>query len=116
VRGFLGLVLLVAACGDSSLKAQGESCFGSSECAEGLTCDFGQTPSVCATSQTQRPPDAAPTPQPDADPNQPDADLSIPDATPTPDAMPGVPDAMPAPDAALPDATPPDAGPLPDAI
>jgi hypothetical protein len=92
---------LLAACGGDDLKGQGEECFGSSECADGLTCDFGQAPAVCAPMQTPTP-DAMPVI--DADPNAPDAPVGRIDAAPgTPDAAPGTPDATPAPI----DATPP---------
>jgi hypothetical protein len=98
--------LVLGACGDPALKAAGDSCFASSECADGLTCDFGQDPPVCAGMQTAQP-DAAPVP--DAPPDQPDA-------APVPDAPPGTPDAAPVPDAppSPPDAAePPDAPPAP---
>lgn len=106
------IAVLAGGCSDT-LKAAGEQCFGSSECEDGLTCDFGQDPPVCASSQTPLPDamvapviDAAPMidadpNQPDADPTQPDADVTIPDAA--------VPDAA-LPDAAIPDAAVPDAG------
>jgi hypothetical protein len=88
-------------CGGDDVKGEGEECVATSECADGLTCDFGATPPVCRTMQTPRP-DAAPVQ--DADPNAPDAPANTPDAAPgTPDAPPGTPDAPP-PDAAAIDA------------
>ncbi|MEZ4366994.1 MAG: hypothetical protein R2939_11990 [Kofleriaceae bacterium] len=87
----LALVAGAAGCGERTLKAAGEPCSGSSECAVGLLCDFGQAEPVCAGNSTL--PDAQPA-RVDADPMSPDG---APDAR--PDAMP---DAMPdaAPDAA----------------
>lgn len=106
------LVTATLGCGDDTFKQQGEPCFASSECAPGLTCDFGANPEpVCAPTQTPLP-DAsdvdaavttdAPTGTPDAT-LAPDAPPGTPDAAPTPDAPP------PVPDAAIPDATPADA-------
>jgi hypothetical protein len=54
------LVLVVAAgCGNRQLKAAGASCVATSECEEGLTCDFGQSPAVCAGGQSGGDGDAA---------------------------------------------------------
>ncbi|HVK77176.1 MAG TPA: hypothetical protein VM734_27910 [Kofleriaceae bacterium] len=50
VIGLWGAVL--AGCGGSSLKAVGEECVASSECADGLVCDLGQSPAVCAGNVT----------------------------------------------------------------
>lgn len=86
------------ACSGDSLKAEGEECVASSECAAGLTCDFGASPPVCRPNQTL--PDAA-APAPDAPPGTPDA-APAPDAPGAPDAA--APDAPGAPDAAAPDA------------
>lgn len=95
-----GLFLVAAACGGRELKAAGEECVATSECDDGLVCDFGQTPAVCAEFTTE-PPDAGP-PPPDGPPGI--------DAPPNPiDAA--APDAMPI-DAAPPDAAPPDAMPI----
>ncbi len=97
------LLLVVVACGGSDLKAEGEECIASSECATGLTCDFGATPPVCRPTQT---------PVPDAAVRTIDASGPVIDADPlAPDAAPGAPDAPPLPiDAAPlpPDAAPPD--------
>jgi hypothetical protein len=50
---FVALALVVAAgCGDRQLKAAGAPCVATSECEEGLTCDFGQSPAVCAGGQS----------------------------------------------------------------
>jgi hypothetical protein len=96
-------------CAANSLKSAGEECFGTSECAPGLVCNYGYTPAMC-TDPSDRPPDAA-VPTPDAAPV---VDGDIPDGpvTPPPDGPPP-PDALP-PDAPPPDAPPPDAPP-PDA-
>ena len=91
----------LAACGGNDLKGDGEECFGSSECAAGLTCDFGQVPAICSPMQTPIP-DAMP--MVDADPAAPDAAIGQPDAAPgTPDAAPALIDATPP----MIDATPP---------
>jgi hypothetical protein len=101
----LGALTLLA-CG-SELKAQGEECFASSECASGLLCNFAADPPRCeAEGAGAPPPDAPPMQMFDAGPG--------PDAAPVPDAAPGTPDAAPPPDASPPDASPPDAS-LPDA-
>ncbi|MBL4632419.1 MAG: hypothetical protein JKY56_01030 [Kofleriaceae bacterium] len=115
------LSTLALACSGDELKAAGSQCFGSAECADGLTCDFGQSPALCAPGQTDLPVDAANIVESDAtladaQPGAPDARVTpAPDAavTPVPDAMPIAPDATVL-DAALPDATLPDAT-LPDA-
>jgi hypothetical protein len=41
------LVAGASACSNDSLKGAGEECFGSTECAEGLVCDFGSSPATC---------------------------------------------------------------------
>ncbi len=51
VVALIGLGCLVG-CGNTDSKAAGAFCFGSAECAPGLTCDFGQDPAVCAVGQT----------------------------------------------------------------
>ena len=102
-----GALLLGAAC-SSELRAEGEPCFASSECAAGLVCDLAAEPSVCRMGGA-----GGMTPEPDAAPGV-DAAPGI-DAAPRPDGAPepDPPDAAP-PDAAPPDAAPPDAAP-PDA-
>lgn len=64
-------VLGLAACSQRSLKAAGSECVATSQCQEGLTCDFGADPPVCADSQSGGHPDAA---------------VVTPDGQPTPDA------------------------------
>jgi hypothetical protein len=101
------LATALGGCGDKTLKAAGDECFASSECATGLTCDFGQDPPVCAGQQTTDP-DGAPEPDArvtDAAP-LPDGALPI-DAPPEPiDAPPEPIDAPPEPIDAAPDAPP----------
>ena len=46
MRTFALCLLLVTACGSSSLKKVGESCTASAECDNGLLCDLAK--SVCA--------------------------------------------------------------------
>ncbi len=101
--------IMLAACG-AELRAEGEQCFASSECAAGLVCDLAAEPPVCGRGA------GAMTPAPDAAPVAGvDAAPAAPDAGPRPDAAadPDPPDAAPT-DAAPPDAAPPDASP-PDA-
>lgn len=93
---FLGMTTM--GCADTSVQGDGEECFSSSECAEGLLCDFGATPSVCRAQQTgggpvpvadaapSTPVDGAPVLRPDAAPVIPDAAPIIPDAAPVVDA------------------------------
>ncbi len=110
------LSTLALACSGDELKAAGSQCFGSAECVDGLTCDFGQSPAVCAPGQTDLPVDAANIVDIDATQTATDARVTpVPDATvdPVPDAMQIAPDATVL-DAAVPDATLPDAT-LPDA-
>ncbi|MCX5740956.1 MAG: hypothetical protein NT062_00490 [Proteobacteria bacterium] len=61
MRWILALAF-VAACGSSSLKHAGESCVASSECDNGLLCDFGGH--VCANTGSldafTPPPDGGP--------------------------------------------------------
>jgi len=96
------LLFAIVACGGSDLKGEGEECVASSECADGLTCDFGATPAICKPMQT---------PVPDAAVRPIDAAGPVIDADPlAPDATPGTPDATPLPIDATP--LPPDAGPL----
>lgn len=117
----LAAILLTTAtyaCSSDELKAEGAQCFGSAECSDGLTCDFGQSPAVCAVGQTAPLVDANNVVEidatlTDATPGLPDAEVPDAAVTPIPDAMLGVPDAA-LPDAALPDAALPDAA-LPDA-
>ncbi|ACY16522.1 hypothetical protein [Haliangium ochraceum] len=117
----LGLGPGLTACGEFGQRGEGEACFASSECAAGLTCDFGVDEPVCRSQQT--PPEGTPpstvdaAPRPDAEPGaEPDAapggepDAALPDAA-VPDAA--IPDAA-VPDAAIPDAAVPDAA-VPDA-
>jgi hypothetical protein len=100
VRTSLSLLVLLAACGDPSLKGEGEECFGTAECREGLTCNLGEQPSRCRSMQTPLPDAAASI---DADLDLPDADPTAPDAAAPPDAPSGIPDAQ-VPDAEVPDA------------
>ena len=75
--------LLAAACGGTALRSDGQTCSASSECAEGLVCNFGVDPHVCASMGMPPPPDA---------PEVIDANANLPDVPPgTPDAR--VPDA-----------------------
>jgi hypothetical protein len=76
VRGIIAAIFVFSAagCGGDELKAQGAECFASSQCAAGLTCDFGVSPAVCAPNQTDRPPDAGSEPAIDAEPPLPDGD------------------------------------------
>lgn len=52
MRAIAGAILIVAGalagCADPGLKAAGEACVASSECAAGLVCDLGGSPPVCA--------------------------------------------------------------------
>ena len=50
LAGALGAGL--AACGDAELKAAGQPCVASSECAAGLVCDLLATPAVCTDHVT----------------------------------------------------------------
>lgn len=78
----LAVALLgLAACSQRTLKAAGSECVATSQCQEGLTCDFGVDPPVCAESQTGGGQiDAAPTtdgqPPPDAPPPDAGVDAS----------------------------------------
>jgi hypothetical protein len=93
-------------CAVNSLKSAGEECFGTSECAPGLVCNYSYAPAMC-TDPSDRPPDAAvSTPDAAPDGDIPDGDIPDGPVTPPPDAPP--PDAPP-PDAPPPDAPPPDA-------
>jgi hypothetical protein len=47
VRVLIALVLLAAACGSAPYPA-GHTCVSSAECGDGLLCDYGVTPHVCA--------------------------------------------------------------------
>lgn len=47
LRGLI-LCCVLAGCGSSALKRAGESCTASSECDNGLLCDLGAQPPVCA--------------------------------------------------------------------
>lgn len=72
----LGLLLAMAACGGSSAKRNGESCFASSDCEAGLVCDMGRDPQVCAPTSTM------------VDAAEPDAAEADPDGAMPPDAGP----------------------------
>ena len=61
-------------CGGVSLKEQGEECVASSECASGLVCDLGVSPSVCSGNVTA---DAIVIDAPPADAADPDAVVPI---------------------------------------
>jgi hypothetical protein len=111
MKSLAWVVLLACAalgCAANPLKSAGEECFGTSECASGLVCNYGYTPAMC-TDPSDRPPDAAVS-TPDAAPV---VDGDIPDGpdTPPPDAPPfdAPPPDAPSPDAPPPDAPPPDA-------
>lgn len=116
----IGATALAASCGEYSPRAMGEECHASSECEDGLLCDFGVSPHVCSPTQTDASPiDAYVPPPPDAGPDidappHPDAGPDI-DAATQIDASSDV-DARPPPDSAPPpDAEPPDAEPEIDA-
>jgi hypothetical protein len=49
----VGLAAAVLGCGDDLLGV-GQTCTSSGECADGLLCDFGHHPPVCAPSGTLR--------------------------------------------------------------
>ena len=51
MRILIALVLLAAACGSAPFPA-GHTCTSSAECANGLLCDYGQMPHVCAGSSS----------------------------------------------------------------
>ena len=92
----LVFAVVISGCGDGSPKGDGEECFSSSECATGLLCDFGSTPSVCRPMQTSV--DGSVTPAPDA--SRPPVDAQQPPV----DAPPVIIDAAvdaPPPDAAV---------------
>ena len=86
-RVVLAIVVPVAiaigvACGSVGLKKAGESCKTSSECDDGLVCDLGADPHVCAGMGTPPPPpgvDAPPadTPGVDAPPVDAPVDAAI---------------------------------------
>jgi hypothetical protein len=61
------LVVVGASCGGGGGKALGEECVGTTQCADGLTCDFGRSPPTCQERQTPIP-DASPPGEIDADP------------------------------------------------
>ena len=46
------LALAGIGCSKRTLKAAGAPCNATSECQEGLTCDFGQDPPICAAGQS----------------------------------------------------------------
>lgn len=48
----LALLAIAAGCNTRDLKASGAPCTATSECQEGLTCDFGQDPPTCASNQS----------------------------------------------------------------
>lgn len=114
----LGVVILfglggLGACGGGALKAAGEPCVASAECAEGLVCDFGQSPAVCAGNVTVDAAriDAVDEPVDAAEPDAATTDGAAIDARPVDAAMADA--AMI--DAAMIDAAEPDAEPPPDA-
>jgi hypothetical protein len=73
--------MALAGCGDRPVKSQGEVCFASTECDEGLVCDFGADPAVCSgMGSGGGQADAAPGPVVDGAPDA--IDAGIPDATP----------------------------------
>jgi hypothetical protein len=47
MRRFFAVVIFLVGCGDSLFQA-GHTCESSEECADGLLCDYGQMPHVCA--------------------------------------------------------------------
>ena len=96
LRGLI-LCCVLAGCGSTALKRAGESCTASSECDNGLLCDLGAQPPVCADKGSV---DAA-VPEPDGSDTPIDA---APDTTPPIDAAPDAPPDA-APDAPV-DATP----------
>lgn len=107
---WISLVFALGACGTQDPKAQGEECFGTSECADGLLCNTTLDRPVCTPGLDMLPVDAA-VPAIDAPPDVIDAPPGVIDAPPAMiDAPPMAIDAAPidAPpmtiDAALPDA------------
>ena len=115
---WISLVCLFLACGAPGPKAQGEECYGTTECAVGLICNTTITPAVCTPGSDMLPIDAAvnmidaPDNMIDAPDNMIDAPMNMIDAPMNMiDAM--EPDAM-EPDAMEPDAMEPDA--MPDAM
>ena len=46
---YLWLVVALVGCGSSNLKRIGDICTASSECDQGLVCDFANTPHACAS-------------------------------------------------------------------
>lgn len=110
----LGLLVALAACGGSSAKRSGESCFASSDCEDGLVCDMGRDPNVCAPTSTIMVDAAAPDASDDAGADAAGPDSSMPadaspdgprpDATPIDAAIDAAIDAPPMIDAAEPDA------------
>lgn len=120
-RAVAAFALLLVGCGEPSLKAAGEECFASSECALGLVCDLAASPAVCSEEGTPPDVDAPVVDAPAVDAALLDGsliDAPVPvdaaevevDAPPVIDAAP---DAEPPPDAKPVDAAPPiDAQPI----
>ena len=52
ILAFSFMVVGAMGCSDDAAGALGDSCVASSECGEGLTCDFGRQPPSCQASQT----------------------------------------------------------------
>ena len=95
LRGLI-LCCALAGCGSSALKRAGETCTASSECDNGLLCDLGAQPAVCAdkgsVDAAEPMPDGSDTPI-DAAPDAPAVIDAAPDAPPDapPDAAPDAP-------------------------
>jgi hypothetical protein len=52
IAGAMVIAGALAGCSEPELKAAGEPCVASAECAAGLLCDLGGTPPVCAAHIT----------------------------------------------------------------
>jgi hypothetical protein len=48
MRALILIAAALAGCGSSRNKAEGEVCVTAQECADGLLCDYGKTPHLCA--------------------------------------------------------------------
>jgi hypothetical protein len=86
------LLGLIGCGGERTQRAAGEVCVASTECADGLVCDFGQEPARCAETGSGGGPDPIDAATFDGAPGTIDADLGPADAG-APDAEP--PDAAP---------------------